>query len=78
MKNYHTVIISYKELYATGKFKELDWVAWCWEYVGENNFSWTVDLPASQVDLNETHVNYVYIIRFEYEEDKLLFILNWV
>lgn len=81
MEDYYTIIISQKELHATEKFKETDWVSWCWEHIGIDNFSWTIDWLSpritSQTDLREV-VNYVYIIRFEYEEDKLLFILNWL
>lgn len=72
MKNYYTVIICQKALRATEKYKETDWVSWCWEYVGINNFSWTID-----PDIHDTRENYKYIIYFRYEEDKVLFILNW-
>lgn len=74
MKDYYTVIISEKELRATEKFKETDWISWCWEYVGVDNFNWTIDAQFEYPGRGF----YTYIIRFEYEEDKLLFILNWV
>lgn len=67
MENYYTVIISQKVLNAT----KGDWVKWCCEYVGVNNFSWTIDIDDKDYACN------TYVIRFEYEDDKLLFILNW-
>lgn len=83
MKDYYTIIIGQKALHATEKYKKTDWVTWCWEYVGIDNFSWTIDLTSYteyDMDENELHprAKYVYIIRFKYEEDKLLFILNWI
>ncbi len=71
MKDYYTVIISQRELHATEKSRGMDWVSWCWEYIGIDNFSWTLD-----IDTNRGR--YTYVIRFRYEEDKLLFILNWI
>jgi len=76
MENYYSVIISYKELRIEEKRKGIEWIKWCWDNGIE--FSWTIDEKRSQLDLNEAYMNYVYIIRFDSEEDKLLFILNWV
>ncbi len=79
MENYYSIIISQKELHQTEKFKKTDWVSWCWEYVGIDNFSWTIDVGGRGVEEDITNRGrYIYVIRFEHDEDKLLFILNWL
>ena len=70
MEEYFTVTVTHFELYNQEK-AELDWIEWCWQYIGKDNFSWTLDPISSDRD-------YVYHIRFKNEGDKVLFILNWL
>ena len=75
MEENFTLTVSHAELYRSDKCKKTDWIEWCWQNIGENNFDWTIDV---QNPANHSYVDYVYHIQFKNEGDKVLFILNWL
>ena len=74
MEENFELIVSHDVLYKNRKVDD-DWIKWCWQNVGEYNFTWTVEING-QTDRESAY--YVYHIKFRREEDKILFILNWL
>ncbi len=72
------LVVTHDELYHSKKSKNIDWIEWCWQNIGQDNFDWTIDISSRTDTHRFVPPQYIYYIRFKNEGDKVLFILNWL